>query len=121
MNTVNLNNHLFALPTAKGKEIIDSNKIIRIAASSNYSKLYFADGSTLVVAKVLSWFEEVCPLRQFLRVHRGHLINPLFIKRYLNQQGGRVLLHNGDCIDVARRKKSVFLKYWLTAGTGMVA
>ncbi|MBL7748007.1 MAG: hypothetical protein JNM19_11300, partial [Chitinophagaceae bacterium] len=40
------------LPSCKGLETIDINTIVRIKAISNYSKLYFENGKTLVLAKV---------------------------------------------------------------------
>ncbi|MEQ1767700.1 MAG: hypothetical protein ABL859_09765, partial [Methylotenera sp.] len=49
------------LPTCKGLECILFNEIVRIEASSNYSKLFFNNGKTLVVAKVLHWFEDQLP------------------------------------------------------------
>jgi DNA-binding LytR/AlgR family response regulator len=44
---------ILLLPTCTGIELIDINAVIRIEAISNYSKLYFINGKTLVVAKVL--------------------------------------------------------------------
>jgi hypothetical protein len=46
-------------------ELIDIRSIIRIEAMSSYSKLYFTGKKNLVVAKVLSWFEDMLnPLHQ---------------------------------------------------------
>lgn len=112
---------ILLLPTCKGIEIINISTIVRIEAISNYSKLYYANGKTLVVAKVLHWFEEcLAPLsfgeglgvRSFLRIHRTHLVNKKFIQCY---HSGKVKLLTGDLIDVAKRKKSFFLKNWHSA------
>jgi hypothetical protein len=47
------------LPTNKGLRVCTAGKIMRIQGMSNYSKIYFADGSyPLTIAKVLHWFEE---------------------------------------------------------------
>jgi two-component system LytT family response regulator len=110
------------LPTCKGLEFIDTSTIVRVEAMSNYSKLFFNDGKTLVVAKVLHWFEErltpnPSPLpgeggRVFIRTHRTHLINKNFIRQYIHADGGKIRMHNGECIDVSKRKKSHFLKCW---------
>jgi two-component system, LytTR family, response regulator len=105
-----ISNHFFILPTYKGVEFIDINRIIRIEAISNYSKLYFTDGKTLVVAKVLKWFEESLSINQFIRVHRTHLVNKKFIHQYIKGGGGKVKLVNGDWIDVSRRKKTFVLQ-----------
>ncbi len=98
------------LPTCKGIELIDVNNIVRIEASSNYSRLYFLNGKTLVVAKLLRWFEDRLPAAQFIRAHRAHLLNRNFI-RHINGKGNKAILYNGDHIGVSRRKRSQFLKY----------
>ena len=100
----------FFLPTSKGIELIDINTIVRIQSISNYSKLYFSDGRTLVVAKVLRWFEEGLSLNQFIRVHRTHLVNKKFICRYIKEEGGKVKMVNGDRVDVSRRKRTSVLQ-----------
>jgi two-component system, LytTR family, response regulator len=109
------NSSYLLLPSCKGLETIDISTIVRIEAISNYSKLYFANGKTLVVAKVLRWFENALTGWQFIRIHRGHLINPQFIDHCLLKCGPKVILRNGDCIHIAKRKKSIFLKHWQEA------
>jgi two-component system, LytTR family, response regulator len=114
MNTKIYIQHTLLLPVCNGLKVIDINTIIRIEAISNYSKLYFTNGKTLVVAKVLRWFEERLKNNTenntlFLRTHRTHLVNKNFISRYAN---GKIELHNNQIIDVARRKKNNFLLQW---------
>lgn len=110
---------ILLLPTCKGIEVLDINTIIRIEAISNYSKLYFTNGKTLVVAKVLHWFEATFAKASvaegaglFFRTHRTHLVNKNFIQCY---HSGKVKLLNGELIDVAKRKKNYFLKCWYAA------
>ena len=95
MKTFIANNYLM-LPTDKGLRMIDPALIVRVQAVSNYSKLYFSDGRTLVVAKVLRWFELNVALYNFIRIHRGHLINRTFINDYIEGQRGSVQLLNGE-------------------------
>ncbi len=83
---------------------------------------FFANNKTLVVAKLLRWFEECLgsgssPLGGeerggFIRIHRTHLVNGNFIHYY---QSGKIKLLNGELIDVAKRKKTYFLKWWTIA------
>jgi two-component system, LytTR family, response regulator len=101
------NSSSFLLPSCKGIEIINTANLIRIEAISNYSKLFFADGSTVVVAKVLKWFVEKLPAAQFLRSHRKHIVNIHFIHKYCN---GKIELCNAQVIDVSKRKRIEFLK-----------
>jgi len=104
--------HQLIIPAIGGYEIVDTGSIIRIEAISNYSRLYFANGKTMVVSKVLRWFEEQLVLQPFIRTHRTHLINRNFICYYINGNRGKVQLLNGEWIDVSKRKKSHFLLSW---------
>jgi two-component system LytT family response regulator len=97
-------NKTFLLPTNKGKEFIVTDKIIRIEACSNYSKLFFKDGTTLVVAKVLHWFENKLSPTDFIRVHRSHLINIIYIEQY--SRDCTIMLNDNSFFTIARRKQT---------------
>lgn len=99
-----------AVPTSEGFEFIQIKNIVHIESSSNYSKIFFADGKNLLVTKLLKDFEDLLLPYKFYRVHNSHLINLAFIKKYIRGEGGQVVLQNGDVVDVARRKKEEFLK-----------
>jgi two-component system, LytTR family, response regulator len=121
MNSINQHTILL-LPTCKSIEAIDIHSIIRIEAISNYSKLFFVNGKTLVVAKALAWFQKKLPCQPFqqedncfIRIHRTHLINKNFIHQYIRDGQGKVKLHNGELIDISKRKKSYFLQCWYAA------
>lgn len=100
------------LPDNFGMAVVDTASIIRIQAISNYSKLFFTNGRTLVVAKVLKRFEEELAADNFIRPHRTHLVNKKFILRYIDGEGGKIALQNGELIDVSKRRKPGFLQYW---------
>ncbi|MBX9784367.1 MAG: LytTR family transcriptional regulator [Chitinophagaceae bacterium] len=102
-------NHML-ITTNCGAEIIDISTIIRIEALSNYSKLFFVNGKTLVVAKVLRWFEEGLSAEIFIRTHRTHLVNKQFIHAYRHGNGAQVKLVNGESINVSKRKKKFLLQ-----------
>lgn len=90
---------------------IDARQIVRVQSSSNYSKIIFDSGKTLVVAKVLRWFEDRLAADGFMRVHRTHLINTGYILQYYpDGEGSKLELTNGDTISISKRKKSEFLK-----------
>lgn len=100
-----VNNHTLLLQHATGTACISINAIIHIEAISNYSKLFFADGKTLVVAKVLKWFEPLLAGRGFVRVHRSHLVNTAWIASF-DLFELKLTLRNNCCIAVSRRKKN---------------
>ena len=99
-----------AIPTSDGLEFIAIKTILHIESSSNYSKIHFVEGKSILVTKLLKDFEDLLVPYRFYRVHNSHLINLQYIKKYIRGEGGQVVLQNGTVIDVARRKKEEFLK-----------
>ena len=84
------------------KILVPATDIIRIEALSNYSRIYFADGNTKVVAKVLHLFQDILPANMFVRVHRSHLVNKLFVKSINGSINKKLLMNNGEYIGVSR-------------------
>lgn len=85
--------------------ILQAKEIIRVEAVNSYSRIYFIGGKSLVVAKVLSWFEQRLPLEMFIRVHRSHLVNKFFVHEIDSVSLKSLQLQNGEVISVSRRKK----------------
>jgi DNA-binding LytR/AlgR family response regulator len=86
--------------------------IVRIEAMGNYSKLFFANNKTLVIAKTLQWLQCKLTATQFSRVHKTHLVNIHFITSYNNADNAYLLLENGESIHVSRRRKKYFLQQY---------
>lgn len=99
-----------AVPTQEGLLFFDINHIIRLEAQSNYTLIYFDDQPKMMASRTLKEFEEILPADTFFRIHNSHIINLLFIKKYIRGDGGQVEMKNGDHILVSRRKKDEFLK-----------
>lgn len=89
---------------------IAAEEIMRVQAVSNYSRIYFADGRVITVAKVLHWFQDELPVDMFARVHRSHLVNRMFVEKINKAQSGNLVLLNGESITISRRKRMLFLE-----------
>ena len=88
---------------AENKKILmPAADIIRIEAVSNYSRIYLSNGNTIVVAKVLHLLQDLLPETMFVRVHRSHLINKLFVQSVKGSNRKRLLMNNGEYIGVSR-------------------
>lgn len=98
------------VPTDRGLQVIDIHSIIRVQSISNYSKLFFKNGKTLVVAKVLRWFDERLSAHRFVRIHRTHLVNSGCLRTYNSSNTVEIELMNGEKFTVARRKRNLFLQ-----------
>ncbi len=89
--------------------LFEPANIIRVQAHSNYCKIHFTNlTGTLVISKVLHLVQANLPSDMFLRVHRSHLVNRLYIKRVSGTHTKTVELTNGEFVSVSRRRHAVF-------------
>ncbi|HRD06791.1 MAG TPA: LytTR family DNA-binding domain-containing protein [Saprospiraceae bacterium] len=90
--------------------IIEIKDIIRVEAENNYSTFYFTNRPRIIVSKTLKEFDEHLSPFQFFRVHQSHLINMNFAIGIKSDEGDKVLLSNGDKVDLSRRRKQEFME-----------
>jgi len=88
-------------------------QIIRCEASNNYTTFYLANAEKWVVSKPIYEYEELLQTYGFLRIHQSHLVNRKFIKSWVKEDGGYLLLENGTPIPVSRQKKEL-IRQWIT-------
>lgn len=91
-----------------GKYFVDTTDIIRCEASSNYTKLFFANKKSLVIAKTLSACAVAISDNNFIRIHQSHLVNKNYVKHIAIN--GNVFLQDGSVLHTSRRKKSVVIQ-----------
>lgn len=102
------NSSKLALPTMDGYTFVKLADIIRFEAEGNYTKVYLCTKESVLISRILKEFEDVLP-EFFIRIHKSHIINMNFIKKYSRHQG-MVVMEDGSSIDVAVRKKDTFLE-----------
>lgn len=94
-----------ALPTTDGFRMVNIHQIIRCEADSNYSKLYLADGTEIMVSRQLKVLEKALPISDFVRVHHSHLINLNFVSHFVRNGRYKLYMTNGDEVEVSRNRK----------------
>lgn len=99
-----------AIPTQKEMVFIDIKKLIYCKADANYTEFYLDDGSTIVASKSLIFFERILEKMPFVRPHNKYLVNIGHIEKYVRGRGGKLMLSNGEHIDVSVRRKALFLE-----------
>ncbi|MFN8291866.1 MAG: LytTR family DNA-binding domain-containing protein [Chitinophagaceae bacterium] len=102
--------HRIAIPTTEGLQFIKTEDIIYLEASANYTNIYCTGQRKFLVSRTMKDFEDLLPPEIFLRIHNSYIINKHFAEKYIRGEGGQVVLSNGVVLDVAKRKKSEFLK-----------
>jgi two-component system, LytTR family, response regulator len=95
------------LPTLEGFEVVKMEEIVRLRGNGNFTDIYLQNGSKKMVCRFLKHFSEILPL-PFLRVHKSHIINLLFVKSY--NKGGIITLIDHSEIEVSPTYKEDFLR-----------
>lgn len=95
--------------TQEGIEFMSLNDIIYLKAKQNYTEFYLEGGKYLLSSKTLKEFDKVLSQKGFARIHQSFLINLDHVSKYLKGKGGKVVMDNGDELDVAQNRKEFFL------------
>lgn len=96
-----------AVPITDGVEFIEVTKIIYCKSQNNYTFMYLEDGKEVLISKTLKEVEKVLDEFLFLRIHQSYLINPNYIQKHLKNDGGYVVMNNGQHIPISNSKKSL--------------
>ncbi|UCS94144.1 LytTR family DNA-binding domain-containing protein [Echinicola marina] len=94
-----------AVPVSDGLEFIKVDDILYGQSQNNYTLLYLSDNTKLLFSKTLKEVEKALKKYFFLRIHQSYLINPNYMKKYLRNDGGSVLMENGEQLPISQRKK----------------
>lgn len=97
------------IPSLKGFQVVGISDILYAEASGNYTNFYFTDGHIVCTSKPIHEYEDILADSGFVRIHKSYLVNLLQVKEYLRGEGGSVKLSNGEELEVARRKKDLFI------------
>lgn len=94
-----------ALPMQSEIRYIALSEIIRCEADNTYTFFFLANEEKILVSKSLKEYADLLKPNGFLRTHQSHLVNPAFVKSWLKEDGGILLLISGDKIPVSKPNK----------------
>lgn len=103
------NTHRVALATLKEIRFVKPQDITHCEASNNYTFFYLNNGEKLTVSKPIYEYEELLSPYQFIRTHQSYLVNIQYIKSWVKEDGGYLLLETGQQIPVSRNKKEAVM------------
>ena len=98
-----------ALPSLDGLCFIKIEDIIRCESDGNYTTFYMNLGEKVIVTRLIKEYEEMLSPLTFYRIHKSHIINFKYIKKYIRGDGGSVIMNDGTKIEVSRRRKEGFV------------
>lgn len=84
---------------------VSLSEIIRCEADNTYTHFFLSSNERIVVSKSLKEYADLLRLSGFLRTHQSHLVNPKYVKSWLKEDGGILLLMSGEKIPVSKPNK----------------
>jgi len=91
-----------ALPLFGETRYVNINDVVRCEADNTYTRFTLNGGEQILVSKTLKEYADMLLNYGFLRSHQSHLVNTAFIKSWLREDGGSLLLTDGVKIPVSK-------------------
>lgn len=99
--------HKIALQTFKEIRFVEAEKIIRCESSNNYTTFFLENEEKILTSKPIFEYEEILQDYGFIRCHQSHLVNKKYIKSWIKEDGGYLLLEDHSQLPVSRQKKEL--------------
>jgi two-component system LytT family response regulator len=97
---------------AKGFKIVDPNDFMYLEGEGNYTSIIFVDGSKYVDTKSIGVYEDILDQQQFFRIHKSHIVNVLYVKEFLNDDGHFVIMKDNTKLAISRLRVPQFLAFF---------
>lgn len=107
-----------ALSSQEGMVLLALKNIVRAESSGCYTTFLTKSGERHTVSRTLKEFEQLLPADMFVRVHTSHILNLRFVKKFQRKDGGTILMKDGSCIPISRRRRDDFLRLWKVGSLG---
>ena len=90
-------------------DFVDAADILYCNSESNYTHIILSEGRKYTLSKTLKDVEQMLMPLDYFRIHQSYLINFKFMRKYLRDDGGYVVMEDGKTIPIAKRRKEEFL------------
>lgn len=97
---------------SRGFKIVDPQEFMYLEGEGNYTSIIFTDGTKYVDTKSIGVYEDLLDPNQFFRIHKSHIVNVLFVKEFLNDEGHYVIMKNNARLAVSRLRVPQFLEFF---------
>lgn len=93
-----------------GIYFVNLKDIIRFEAEDNYTHIFLKNGERVTASRTIKSYEEMLKTVNFYRVHKKHVINLNFIRKFVKGDGGYLVMDDNCKIEVSRRRRSAFME-----------
>lgn len=94
---------------ARGFKIVDPNDFMYLEGEGNYTSIIFVDGTKYVDTKPIGVYEDMLDRQTFFRIHKSNIVNILYVKEFLNDDGHFVVMKDNTRLTVSRLRAPQFL------------
>lgn len=108
-NTQSQGERRIGLQLGDGLLFVKLDQIMYLRADGSYTHIHLSDGQKLTVTKKLLEYEKLEQWGDFMRIHRSHIINIQHIAKILKQDGGTVIMGDGESFPISGEKKQLFM------------
>lgn len=108
-NLEDIYNQKIALTTSDGLTFVKYSNIVRCEAEGNYTQVFFHDGSSLLLTRTLKQYEDIFLEHNFFRVHKSHLINLQYVRKFIKGRQCMLEMIDGQKVEVSNRKREALL------------
>lgn len=92
-----------------GVHFTSLRNVIRFEAEDNYTHIHLAGGRRITASKTIKHYEELYTPFNFYRVHKRHMINLNYMKKFVKGDGGYLVMEDDKRIEVSRRRRAAFM------------
>jgi two-component system LytT family response regulator len=93
-----------------GIYFVNIRDIVRFEAEDNYTHIYLDSGERITASKTIKSYEELLAPFNFYRVHKRHVINLNYMRKFVKGEGGYVIMDDELQIEVSRRRRPAFME-----------
>jgi two-component system, LytTR family, response regulator len=93
-----------------GVYFINIKDILRCEAEDNYTHIYMKNGEKLTASKTIKYYEDMLSDVNFYRVHKSHLVNLNYMRKFVKGDGGYLIMDDAKKIEVSRRRRPAFME-----------
>ncbi|SEQ00157.1 LytR/AlgR family response regulator transcription factor [Neolewinella agarilytica] len=92
-----------------GIHFVKIRNIMRFEAEDNYTHIFLEGGHRITASKTIKAYEDMLTPFNFYRVHKRHVINMNYMKKFVKGDGGYLIMDDDEKIEVSRRRRPAFM------------
>jgi len=93
-----------------GIYFVNIRDIVRFEAEDNYTHIFLSNGERITASKTIKSYEDLLAPFNFYRVHKRHVINLNYMRKFVKGDGGYLIMDDDIRIEVSRRRRPAFME-----------